>query len=506
MASMRSQRSLAILSSLLILVQSTLTQTSNSGTISPYSNQSDVTESAVNQEVSPHIKASATPYSSTRHDTERGEQTEGKNAEKGKMDGHKVLSPGFLLYEVQRDMAALSLDDIEYILNLDEDIFSYSLGDKLGYLKDEEDPHINVIESNKANLLKKIKSQRDKLVDAIEGAYVTQKPALQDNPVTTPSPKHTLMQDNIFMKSKVAYEVFKGINGLSVEAIDSVLDFGANLGSLPYALSQELGYSKGENDPYFQYLVEMDESVLRERLEKAKKAKLEQSLKADRNHAEMMPDSSLLLKQSVSSEKITLKPNQEVRERLTPMEPTENPSNRGTPIHTLDDHDNEDEGKELTPQNEDKVTLTSENPGEIEIANLNKLENLDEDTKAMLIEMLDNKPFLDYLYDDDGDLFYALREGEIDVGTAQELMREYLNWQEATRDEGQDQENKKNNDKENKDKLGGKHEETPVQPSEESERGGEVDVEDGSEAEANNEGASDGEENEDDRQEYLGKL
>jgi hypothetical protein len=72
-------------------------------------------------------------------------------------------SAGFLLYEVERDILGLSLDDVNYILNFGPEVFAYSLVDKLGYLQkvnggDVDDPHISVIEANKERLMEKLKN------------------------------------------------------------------------------------------------------------------------------------------------------------------------------------------------------------------------------------------------------------------------------------------------------------------------------------------------------------
>ena len=82
------------------------------------------------------------------------------------LDNRKSVSPGFLLYEVERDILSLTLEDIGYILDFGPEVFAYSLIDKLGYLQKlpaaggEDDPHVSVIEANKEQLMEKLRNLR----------------------------------------------------------------------------------------------------------------------------------------------------------------------------------------------------------------------------------------------------------------------------------------------------------------------------------------------------------
>ena len=450
------QRTLAILcilSSLLsVIIQAVPvpTQLPISLTISPDSNvgedltdlettSSIPTTPSVTQEVG--VVPSVTTFNGMEpvDESDEGDQN-------GKLESIKPVSPGFLLYEVQRDLASLTLDDIEYILDLGEDIFSYSLGDKLGYLKTNHDPHIKVIEASKDILIKKLETRREKFIDSIEGVDASEKPDLQDNPaVATTLPPQTHMQDKSFLRSKVAYEIATGIQDLSLEAIDRMLSFGPEFGSLPYALSQELGYGADESDEHFQYLAGKDDSVLRGILEKTRKSKLEESLRASQKPVQTELDLTPSPQQPDVLMKDASSPVESdgVREEIEKTPTSEQPD--GTPVNSPDLHNDKykDENNELTTLNQDKGSLT---PNEEEIPNeiddeelITPIErdfpftiDIDIKDKALLVQMLNDTSFLEYLYDVDGELYEALREGEVNEEIAMELLQEYREWLDAT--------------------------------------------------------------------------
>ena len=99
----------------------------------------------------------------------------------GKLDRSRSVSEGFLWYEIRRDIIGLSLDAIDYVLELGPEVFVYSLADKLGYLANgEDDPHIAVIETNKEQLLGKLRSQATRMKEEmnVEADNPTQKESI----------------------------------------------------------------------------------------------------------------------------------------------------------------------------------------------------------------------------------------------------------------------------------------------------------------------------------------
>ena len=71
----------------------------------------------------------------------------------------KPKSAKFLLYELEKDIRNLSLDNVNYIIDMGNDVLAYSLLDKLGYREGdiENDPHLKVIEDNNPKLVAKLK-------------------------------------------------------------------------------------------------------------------------------------------------------------------------------------------------------------------------------------------------------------------------------------------------------------------------------------------------------------
>ena len=96
-------------------------------------------------------------------------------------------SAGLLLYEVERDILGLSLDNINYILTFGPEVFAYSLADKLGYLQkfnNGEDPHISIIDANKEHLMEKLKIRIKQ--DNVQ--IITTKEPIFLEPITTTDP------------------------------------------------------------------------------------------------------------------------------------------------------------------------------------------------------------------------------------------------------------------------------------------------------------------------------
>ena len=96
-------------------------------------------------------------------------------------------STGLLLYEVERDILGLPLDDISYILTFGPEVFAYSLADKLGYLQkfnNGDDPHISIIDANKERLMEKLKNRM--IQDNVQ--VITTKEPIFLEPITTTDP------------------------------------------------------------------------------------------------------------------------------------------------------------------------------------------------------------------------------------------------------------------------------------------------------------------------------
>ena len=96
-------------------------------------------------------------------------------------------SAGFLLYEIERDILGLSLDDINYILTFGPEVFAYSLADKLGYLQkfnNGDDPHISIIDANKERLMEKLKNR----IKQDDMQTITTKEPIFLEPTTTTDP------------------------------------------------------------------------------------------------------------------------------------------------------------------------------------------------------------------------------------------------------------------------------------------------------------------------------
>ena len=61
-----------------------------------------------------------------------------------------------LLYQVEKGIHELSIDDIQYIFNMGRKVFALALAEKLGYKYDENDPHVDVIDAHKDNLIERL--------------------------------------------------------------------------------------------------------------------------------------------------------------------------------------------------------------------------------------------------------------------------------------------------------------------------------------------------------------
>ena len=162
-------------------------------------------------------------------------------------------TPGMMLYEIERDILNLSLEDIDFILGMETDnaVVSYAIADKLGYLKsgDDSDPHLKVIEDNQKRLVSKLKTKKDHILKSMKEA--TQAP-------TTPPPPTTTSEDKI---SYFEYDIMKKIACLSDKQISGLLN-NYGLESFIYALDAELGFDT--DSEYALYLQEQDAEKWRE--------------------------------------------------------------------------------------------------------------------------------------------------------------------------------------------------------------------------------------------------
>ena len=180
-------------------------------------------------------------------------------------DKPKPKSAKFLLYEVEKDIRNLSLDNVNYIIDMGPDVLAYSLLDKLGYREGdiEDDPHLKVIEDNKDKLFAKLKVRRKELTPVT-------KPPL---PSTEPPPRVTTT--HVVDVTKIKYDIMKRIKALSLAEFDNLLDV-YDIDTLPYALGIQLGYDDESNAEYFKYLGDQGGKELREILlaEKEKKSNM----------------------------------------------------------------------------------------------------------------------------------------------------------------------------------------------------------------------------------------
>ena len=342
----------------------------------------------------------------------------------------RVASPGFLLYEVQRDVLGLSLDDIGYVLELGPEVFSYSLADKLGYLtteRSEDDPHISVIEANKEQLMKKLESQREGLTKSKEESPIsqaTENPVSQEPITTTPTPSQKASKD--FSRGKFAYDVVIGLRDLSLETIDRLLSFDSELGSLPYAINHELGFKDDESDPHFLYLIGEGDGVLREALRREKQRKLNETQMTEKNSAsqpeqgarvnvhvskrpEDMPQTTEMLKITKAEELIMTTTHEPVSTEV-PHRNEETPSTRPN---------NEDSSShDITIALPNKPTKDSEKPSDV----------YDDELGDLFEQMLKDNKFLTILYDEDKELYLKLEQAELDDETATKLLDRYEEW------------------------------------------------------------------------------
>ena len=173
----------------------------------------------------------------------------------------------FLLCEVEKGIHNLSLDKIEYVLDLDQDVFSYSLADKLGYLKDKDrDIHIPVIEKHQKTLILKLEAMRDELKLAENHAQP---------PTTSPPAAPPKITTSAVNSKKIKYDIAKGIPKLSLDAINYLLE-AYDDSALPYAVGTELGYDEDHDTEHFQYLDKHGGEKLRKILTNLKEKKLKE--------------------------------------------------------------------------------------------------------------------------------------------------------------------------------------------------------------------------------------
>ena len=358
-----------------------------------------------------------------------------------KVDRSKPKSPMFLLYEVERDVQHLSLEDIDYVFELGTDIFSYSLADKLGYLEEENDPHISVIEANKEKLIEKLKNIKQKLSPKSITTTTSVVPIIPTTPAKTVEP------ENSILKSKIAYDVTTRIHKLSLEAVERLLDFDPEMGGLPYALSDELGYNADENDMYFQYLASKEDSVLRGILEMEKERKLDDN---------MNPSLTDLSDNPIDTET--------PEELSIDTTPSDSPGNHGESddgdrnieISPINGNSDENEGNgnnniEIQPINGDENVDKDDGIKNIEISPINgedkntdiggeeftesnEEEYPDEIDYKLFDEMMTNKDFLDFIYQSEPEIYNELQEDVVDEETLAALLEEYREWIELDMD------------------------------------------------------------------------
>ena len=167
----------------------------------------------------------------------------------------KPKSDRYLLYEVEKDIRNLSLDNVNYIIDMGPDVLAYSLLDKLSYREGdiENDPHLKVIEDNEDKLFAKLKARRKELTPVT-------KPPL---PSTEPPPRVTTT--HVVDVTKIKYDIMKKIKALSLAKIDNLLE-DYDIDTLPVALGIELGYDDDRDVEHFQYLDDLGGERLREKL------------------------------------------------------------------------------------------------------------------------------------------------------------------------------------------------------------------------------------------------
>ena len=208
------------------------------------------------------------PASSMSDDKEKVMTTIASDSKLSRLPNHDkeptvTKSPKLLLYEVERGIDDLSLDKIEYVLELDPDVFTYSLADRLGYLIEDKDSdvHLPVIEKNKKALISKLEAKRDELRSARNPTQP---------PTTFPPPPPLKITVN---RMKIKYDIAKGIPKLSLDAINDLLE-AYDDSTLPYAVGEELGYDEDRDVEHFQYLDELGGEKLREILTNHREKKL----------------------------------------------------------------------------------------------------------------------------------------------------------------------------------------------------------------------------------------
>lgn len=385
-------------------------------------------------------------------------------------DHIKHRSPAFLLYEVQRDMMGLSLEAVEYALDLGTDVFAFSLADKLGYLENDNDPHISVIEANKEKLIEKLELLRRHLQPP-----TTLEPAIAAT--TEPSPA---AGESTSLNSRIAYDIVTKIRRLSLEAINQLLSYDSELGSLPYALCQELGYDEDENGEHFQYLSGKGESVLRDILKRAREALFDESQENSEQRVE--PNSPIADKSSTKGEpSVPIKTtNEQYVDEESSNQPSDNEDNPGN-NNLTDEGGNEEigdigngEDDESAPVNENQSTL-DENKESDEEPLLNA-----ETENDLFDQLIKDTYFLNFLIREEKDLYMLLKERNLDEETLDELLEEYTKWLDGLSEEEEETGNgtdfngeMKNEKAENGDNQEGEKEKEEEGDKWEEEEGGE---------------------------------
>lgn len=211
-----------------------------------------------------------TPTTSSDKETDKlasSKTQENPSSDSSKRDKEpKQKSPQLLLYEVEKGIRNLSVQQIEYVLQLGDEVFSYSLADKLGYLKGgkDDDPHVKAIDANKKILVKKLEDRKEELKPAVK---------VPPPPPTTMAPSPQPETPSPLKQNRIIYEIVKKIRNLTVERIDGLLG-SYDVETLPFALGYELHYDDDRDAAYFDYLQRQGGENLKSVLSKEKERKL----------------------------------------------------------------------------------------------------------------------------------------------------------------------------------------------------------------------------------------
>ena len=204
------------------------------------------------------------------------------------------IQQGLLLYEVEKRMRGLSAEDIQDVFSTGPRVFAFALAHKLGYRYNESDPHVSVIKANKDNLMRRLNETLVKSSKPSIGSDVSEPKSAAVKTPKQVTKSHQSKNKSVQNKPEglIAFEVEKGLQNLSVEAIAQVLDYDRNDVELAGVISRRLGFDSSKEDGHYQYLVVMGDSKLRTKLEMI----LRNKTKAETQHGSLsqsaVPDSS----------------------------------------------------------------------------------------------------------------------------------------------------------------------------------------------------------------------